>query len=230
MSHESACPHGTCDGDGLIVDEQTNTASPCRCLAETIRIRRLKRAFKAVPVRYSEVSFARNPIADLDSHCTKVLQAYVDQIEKRIKEGEGLWLAGAPGIGKTSAAALVLAHLPDDRSGAFHNAPELFARIRQTIREDSPVSTYELGQQLVDLDLLVIDDLGAVRATDWVLEQLYMIVNGRYNEQRPIIVTTDLTIGQLTDWIGARTVRRLIEMCAGEPLELAKMSSLKAVK
>ena len=69
------------------------------------------------------------------------------------------------------------------------------------------------------VDLLHLDDVGAERQTEWVLEQLYSIVNTRYEDQRAIVVTTNLQPDELAAQIGERTVSRLIEMC-GDPLPL----------
>ena len=74
-------------------------------------------------------------------------------------------------------------------------------------------------QRLVGIDLLHLDDLGAEKQTDWVLEQLYSLVNERYEQERPIIVTTNLGFEHLEQQIGERTVSRLVEIC-GDPLPL----------
>ena len=74
--------------------------------------------------------------------------------------------------------------------------------------------------RLVSVDLLHLDDLGAERSTDWVLEQLYAIVDRRYNDERSIVFTTNLEEPELTEQVGTRTVSRLVEMCDGNPLPL----------
>ena len=76
-----------------------------------------------------------------------------------------------------------------------------------------------LFEQLTSVDLLHIDDLGAEKRTDWVLEQLYALINERYESQRSILVTTNLDEAALEEQIGARTVSRLVEIC-GDPLPL----------
>jgi DNA replication protein DnaC len=63
------------------------------------------------------------------------------------------------------------------------------------------------------VDLLHIDDLGAEHRTDWVLEQLYSIVNARYEAERPIVATTNLMPDELSERLGSRTVSRLVEIC-----------------
>ena len=69
------------------------------------------------------------------------------------------------------------------------------------------------------VDLLHIDDLGAEYRTEWVLEQLYSIVNARYEAQRAIVATTNLMPDALAEHLGARTVSRLVEIC-GDPIPL----------
>jgi len=69
------------------------------------------------------------------------------------------------------------------------------------------------------VDLLHLDDLGAEHRTDWVLEQLYSIVNERWQDQRAVVVTTNVVdLGELREQIGPRTVSRLAEMCEAFPV------------
>ena len=65
------------------------------------------------------------------------------------------------------------------------------------------------------MDLLVIDDMAAVKVTPWVLQELYLIINRRYNERRSIVITTDLSRDELANTVGWRVVSRLAE-CTGK--------------
>jgi DNA replication protein DnaC len=67
--------------------------------------------------------------------------------------------------------------------------------------------------RLTAVDLLHLDDLGAETKTDWVLEQLYSIVNARYEAERAIVATTNLMPDELSEQLGPRTVSRLVEIC-----------------
>ncbi len=67
--------------------------------------------------------------------------------------------------------------------------------------------------RLAAVDLLHIDDLGAENTTDWVLEQLYSIVNTRYEDERAMVVTTNLSYEKLLEQLGERTVSRLVAIC-----------------
>ena len=100
---------------------------------------------------------------------------------------------------------------------AIYSLPRLLNEIRDTHRAER--SHVELLDRLTAVDLLHIDDVGAERTTDWVLEELYSIVNGRYEDQRSIVITTNILDREaLCEQITDRTVSRLTEMCDELPL------------
>ena len=104
------------------------------------------------------------------------------------------------------------------RSVAIYSLPRLLAEIRSTFDDDAPGAYTDFLTRLAEVDLLHIDDLGAEKTSPWVLEQLYAIVNDRYEAERAIVVTTNLDREQLAEQIGERTVSRLEEMCDVCPL------------
>ena len=114
------------------------------------------------------------------------------------------------------------AALDAGRTVAIYSLPRLLNLLRESI--DSEAGMLDLFDRLTAVDLLHIDDLGAEKTTEWVLEQLYSIVNARYEEQRAIVVTTNLMPDELAEQIGERTVSRLVEMC-GDPLPLSARTS-----
>jgi DNA replication protein DnaC len=91
--------------------------------------------------------------------------------------------------------------------------PDLLSDIRATFDEKAPLSENDLLEDVNRPDLLVLDDLGAERTSSWVNDRLYLIINRRYDSGRPILVTTNLDLGELSDKIGDRIVSRLCEMC-----------------
>src|SRR5204863_2741995 len=140
---------------------------------------------------------------------------------QRLTEGDGLWLMGDVGTGKTALAMLVSkAAVEAGHTGAIYSLPRLLSRIRRTYDADAGEQSYlEFFERLTEVDLLHIDDLGAEKRSDWVLEQLYAIINERYETQRSVVVTTNLSQEALEEQIGPRTVSRLVEIC-GDPLPL----------
>jgi DNA replication protein DnaC len=218
---EASCPLGICDGSGFVVDEATNTASDCECRAARIASARTRSLSGRIPRRYRGVSFERPPVSDLARIAPEQVQKvrrYARSIDEELDAGRGLWIVGDVGTGKTSLAMLVSKSALDaGRSVAIYSLPRLLNLLRESL--ESPGGLLDLLDRLAAVDLLHIDDLGAENQTDWVLEQLYSIVNARYESERAIVTTSNLMPEELGERLGARTVSRLEEIC-GEPIPL----------
>lgn len=215
---ERSCPFGLCDGSGFLIDEQTDTAYDCRCRPEMISRQRARKLSVVIPPKYAHVAFDRPPVAtDIDQQIVGAVRRFCDQINDRLNTGRGLWLMGPVGTGKTTLAMLVSkSALEARRSVAIYSLPDLLRKIRRTFDDGSHD---DLFQRLTSVDLLHIDDVGAERTTDWVLEELYSIVNARYEEQRSMVITTNILDREaLCEQITERTVSRLTEMCDELPL------------
>jgi DNA replication protein DnaC len=106
-----------------------------------------------------------------------------------------------------------------DHTVAIYSLPRLLAMLRDTYDDASEYSLTDLIDRLCAVDLLHIDDVGAEQTSAWVLEQLYTIVNTRYEDGRAMVLTTNLGAEELERQIGPRTVSRIHEMC-GTPLPM----------
>ena len=210
-----ACPVGICDGTGFVVDEATNTASDCECRPGLIAKIRAGRLEGLIPRRYQGVSFDRPPVSDIARTAPDQVQSvrrYVREVERNLDSGKGLWIQGEVGTGKTTLAMLVSkAALEGGRSVAIYSLPRLLNLLRESM--DSDKGMLDFMDRLTSVDLLHLDDLGAEHSSEWVLEQLYSIVNARYEAERAIVATTNLMPDELSDRLGARTVSRLVEIC-----------------
>jgi DNA replication protein DnaC len=214
----SQCQFGLCDGSGMLYDEASNTAYDCRCRPQLVALRKARSLSAVIPRRYRDVSFERPPVTDIDPQVVSATRRFADRIDEKLDGGRGLWFMGPVGTGKTTLAMLVSkAALKTGRSVAIYSLPRLLNEIRDTHRAER--SHVGLLDRLTAVDLLHIDDVGAERSTDWVLEELYSIVNARYEEQRSMVITTNiLDRDALCDQITERTVSRLTEMCDELPL------------
>lgn len=216
---QQACPLGVCDGSGWILGPE-DVARPCQCRAERLSRGRSRGISSVIPARYRGVSFDRPPVSDMANDLqTKIavneVRGFVDNLEERLAEGRGLWLFGDTGTGKTTLAMLISkAALEAGKTVAIYSLPKLLARIRRTYDSEPGGESYlSFFERLTSVDLLHIDDLGAEKRSDWVLEQLYALINERYEAERSVLITTNLPHPELEEQIGPRTVSRLTQMC-----------------
>jgi DNA replication protein DnaC len=145
---------------------------------------------------------------------------------------EGLLFLGNPGVGKTHLAVAILKQLMFQKgvAGLFCAYQELLQRIRDSYNPVSLSTESEVLQPVLNTEVVVIDDLGANRITDWVEDTVTYILNYRYNEKKATILTSNLpdppegsrdgslggkyrTADTLVDRIGVRVRSRLYEMC-----------------
>jgi DNA replication protein DnaC len=216
---DDRCPFELCDGSGFVVDEATNDASDCRCRAQRVSRARARSLSGVIPRKYRGVSFDRAPVTEIAAPVTAAVRRYVARIDDNLAAGRGLWFFGSVGTGKTTLAMLVSRHaLEGGHSVAIYSLPRLLAQIRTTFDDERSTSYVDLLDRLTSVDLLHIDDVGAEKTSPWVLEQLYAIVNARYEDERSIIITTNLEREELAEQINERTVSRLEEMCEVLPL------------
>jgi DNA replication protein DnaC len=208
------CEFGLCDGSGFLIDEETNTARDCRCRPLRIAAIRARRLEARIPKRYRAISFEHSNVIDMERRCptqVREVRDFVRNIDANLDEGRGLWLTGGCGTGKTVLAMIVAkAAIDTGRTVAIYSCPRLLSVIRDSIERGGVLDFLD---RLAEADLLQIDDLGAEHRTEWVLEQLYTIVNARYEDERSTIVTSNLGRDELADQLGERIVSRLEGCC-----------------
>jgi DNA replication protein DnaC len=213
-SEDWECPN--CGGDGFVLDEQGDAVA-CSCLRRS----RSTGASSVIPRKYRGVSFDRAPVTELSPNVVRPVQAFCRNIDENIRIGRGLWFMGDVGTGKTTLAMLVSKEaIKRGHTVAIYSVPRLLAEIRDTYDTGAGDRSHaDLFAHLVAVDVLHLDDLGAEKQTEWVLEQLYSLVNERYEQERSIVVTTNLIeTASLEQQIGRRTVSRLTEMTDQLPL------------
>ncbi|MCX4858947.1 ATP-binding protein [Streptomyces canus] len=125
---------------------------------------------------------------------------------------KSLLLSGPTGTGKTYYAWSVLRAVAETGTQLrwqMHTAADLYAGLRPRDGEDSQTAF----ERIANAHLLVLDDLGASKWTEWVEEITYRLINHRYEECLPSIFTSNLPPAELRDALGGRVASRLTEMC-----------------
>lgn len=148
---------------------------------------------------------------------TAKARSYVDGFGDVPEPGypRGLILHGPTGSGKTHIMVSILRDLIErGQKGLFYNLPNLFMEIRGTFGGKAEQDEDDLMNDVINAGVLALDDVGAEKSSDWVLDRLYLIVNQRYEACRPTLITTN------HDWpaglgavVGARITSRLAQMC-----------------
>ncbi len=131
---------------------------------------------------------------------------------------QGLLMEGDVGTGKSHLAVAILREIiRKGYSGLYYNSPDLLRDIRATFNDNAGVTEDDLLEEITEVDLLVLDDVGAEKVSEFVLDRFYLIINKRYEGCKPMILTTNLLEETLRVRLGDRIVSRLDEMCQRFP-------------
>ena len=134
----------------------------------------------------------------------------------------GLLFLGRCGVGKTHLAVSALKELMSKGiPGLFYDFRDLLKEIQDSYNPNTHTSELKILAPILDAEILILDELGASKPTEWVQETITHIINKRYNDKKVTIFTSnylDMPIGSsydetLTDRVGVRLRSRLHEMC-----------------
>ncbi|HTD95291.1 MAG TPA: ATP-binding protein [Edaphobacter sp.] len=227
------CP--ICGDSGLRVVQQDGRqfAQECVCRLERRAVRMLGRAH--IPRRYEHCSLESYETNFPSSHRTlgvahmrakKFVESYPLETA-----GTGLLITGSIGVGKTHLAVGILQSLVTERgaTGLFFDYRDLLKQVQHSYNPKVSATELEILAPVFEAEVLVLDELGASKPTDWVWDTVAHILNTRYNDRRTTIITTNYAnLGPLGtepgprgsmreetlgDRIGERMRSRLQEMC-----------------
>jgi DNA replication protein DnaC len=215
----ATCPR--CAGSGWIpLPGDALRVEPCGCQGDLRKTQRFASA--SIPKRYEHCSLEtfREKSVVLTVAKRRV-QEFVD-LWPNTPEGKGLLLMGGCGVGKTHLAVAALVEIINSGKPGrlvFSNFQDLIQQIQASFDADTATTKAEIMRPILEADLLVLDELGSQKPTQFVQDILYYVINTRYNEERATIFTTnyydrspDAKDETLEQRIGTRLRSRLAEM------------------
>jgi DNA replication protein DnaC len=218
------CP--LCDDTGWKPADAADTRRVVRCDCWRQNVTDQRLAGANIPKRYQHCT-----IANFSAYNESLERAAAQArriVEAHTVAGRGLFFEGQPGVGKTHLAVAVLKEVMQRLNvrGLFYDTRDLLRVIRSTYDPSIRTTELEVLSPVMRADLLVLDDLGAEKTSEWVEETMNLIVNTRYNQQRLTIFTSnypdipdDTDPNALLFRIGARMRSRLHEMCEFVPMD-----------
>ena len=199
----------------------------CRCQKEAIQaekerkelqeLQRKIRQLKATGIQEQHLREWKFAVAE-ENRDIQMAKKYVENWSKVRVENLGLLLWGEVGTGKSFVAACIANALLEQ------GVPVLMTNFSKILNQMGALYSKERYRYIASLShfpLLIMDDLGIERSTEYALEQVYAVIDERYKSGQPLIVTTNLTIGEIRnprDVAHARIYSRILEMCTPVPM------------
>lgn len=226
------CP--ICGGSGVRILEQKNgnrAVADCACRVVERGQRRLDAA--RIPERHRECTLENFDIKAANPNLSEARRQAIGFVRAYPMDtfGNGLLFVGPCGVGKTHLAVGILHTLITERgvSGRFFDCKELLKQIQNSYAANNEQTERQVLRPALEAEVLVLDELGAARRTDWVSDMVEHVLNMRYNDRKTTILTTNLAYAPATlsrglardalrqetlgDRIGERMLSRLEEMC-----------------
>lgn len=174
------------------------------------RINRLKEA-SMMDKKYREVTFDKYEVREENKKVFEMAKKYADRFQDMYKKNQGLLLYGPLGTGKSFTAACIGNYLLNNAKPVIMTS---FVKILQDIWENDREAEYITI--LNSASLLIIDDLGTERETDYALEKVYNIIDSRVRANKPMIITSNLELNDMMECEDIRKKRiydRILECC-----------------
>lgn len=177
---------------------------------------RLKQLFtnSLMDNQFQECTFEKWDINKGSDKILKITKNYAEKFQELKSKNVGLLIHGIPGNGKTYATSCIANNLLERQIPVICvSINSLLDRIKQTFSSYGKEGEETILRGLRNADLLILDDLGTENSTDWSRTTIYNIIDSRYRDNKPLIISTNFTLDEIKEKYNDRTYNRIIEMC-----------------
>lgn len=209
----------------------------CDCWRAVVVTRHMAEA--RVPAKFARAELATyTPDTDSQKDALRLAKKFVDSFPAGQK---GIVFHGPTGVGKTHLAIGLLKAVIRDKGarGYFFQTTELLRLVRETYNRAVEETEMEVLRPVLEADVLVLDDMGVEKTSEWVHETLGLVINTRYNARRATIITSNLAdvvdqnnkdyINSFLYQLGGRTRSRMLEMCEWVEVQGADIRDVERV-
>lgn len=217
------CPY--CQDRGIIIQE--DMAYQCQCVKQRAVMRKFASAnvtpamagytFDQFDLKYySSQTRAEESGPTFRNLAERALQGAKEFVACYLEEGKGagILFVGDVGSGKTFLAGCITnALLEQEQQVLFLVVPDFLDDMRATYQKQGEFSEADLMDTARKAKVLILDDLGAHNFTEWTQNKIFSLINYRLNYGLPTVITTNITVEEMGEVVGVRTVSRIIEMC-----------------
>ena len=214
-----------CFGSGMEIMPGKG-ARRCRCRTQEARAKLLEAA--RIPRRYEECTLGNYQPANNNGSQLQAFNYAYRLVREYPSVNRGFLFMGTCGVGKTHLSVAILRELMGKKgvSCLFYEFGTLLKEIQNSYNPISQTSELKVLAPVIEAEVLVLDELGATKPTDWVRDTMMQIINTRYNDKKLTIFTTNYLDERksereenLEDRIGVRLRSRLFEMCQTVQIE-----------
>jgi len=220
-----------------VVVDGVERMTRCDCWRELVSAKNL--AESRIPAKFARAELnTYKPDTDSQRDALRLAKKFVESFPV---EQKGLVFHGPTGVGKTHLACGLLKAVIREKGarGYFFQTTELLRLVRETYNRSVDETEMEVLRPVLEADVLVLDDLGVEKTSEWVHETLGLVINTRYNARRATIVTSNLVdaidqnhkdfINSFMLQLGVRTRSRLLEMCEWVEVQGADIRDVERV-